>query len=183
MKKNFIIICLVVIMILTGCGKSNQEDVPEKIENQEQSQSESTTSNKTEINEKKQAQIEARKQNENNSVVCMMSEESSGIEMNQEITVNFKSDKIDSAEFVMTAILPDEYKGYKSLFISTLESEFESYEDEYGVKVNVSETDDGVKVDFKMDKSSFDEIYGSSDESSSREEVIAELEEEGYTCK
>ena len=123
------------------------------------------------------------KSSSSDQVVCTMTEETSGIEMKQEITVSFKSDKLDSAAFVMTAVLPDEYKSYKSLFISTLESQFESYEDTYGVKVNVDETSDGVKVDFKMDKSSFDEIYGSTTKATSKKDTIAELEDAGYTCK
>lgn len=142
MKKFSFAICLVAIMILTGCGKKGSD-----------------------------------------TVVCTMSEETSGIEMKQEITLSFKSDKFDSAAFVMTAVIPDEYKSYKSVFVSSIESQFDSFEETYGTKINVKETSDGVKVDFKMDKSSFDKMYGSSTASSSKKETVDSMKEAGYTCK
>lgn len=141
MKKLSILLCLVSIMVLTGCGSKNDE------------------------------------------VVCTMKEEQSGITLDQEIKIKFKSNKVDTAEFVMNAKFDEEYKSYASYFVSTLESQFESYEDTYGITVNVKETSDGAKIDFKMDKSTYEKMYGTADAAESKDDVISDLEKQGYTCK
>lgn len=119
----------------------------------------------------------------NDQVVCTSTVEQSGITLEQEITINFKSDKVDTAEFVMNAKFDEEYKSYASYFVTTLESQFESYEETYGITVNVKETSDGAKIDFKMDQSTYEKMYGSADAAESKDDVISDLEDQGYTCK
>lgn len=116
-------------------------------------------------------------------VVCTMSQESTGVTMKSTITLGFKADQLETAKFMMDAKLDDSIKSYASYFVSTLESQFTDYESQYGVKVNVKETSDGAVIDFTMDKSVFEKIYGSSNTSASKKDVIAELEADGYTCK
>lgn len=118
-----------------------------------------------------------------NDVVCTMNEDSSGVSMKSTITMGFKADQLETAKFEMDAKLDDSIKSYASFFVSTLEEQFTDYETQYGVKVNVKESSDGAKIDFTMDRASFEKIYGSSNFSADKKSVIADLESSGYSCK
>ena len=119
----------------------------------------------------------------NSEVVCTMKEESVGVTMDISFKLKFVSNNLDSAKFEMDAKLDDSIKAYASTFVSSLESQFDNYESDYGVKVNTKETSDGAKIDFTMNQDTFKKLYGSSNFKSSKEDVIKSLEADGYTCK
>ena len=138
-KKFSIVVCLLAIFALTGCGKSNQ-------------------------------------------VVCKMSANESGMNMDQVVKLDIKSDKVESASIEMKIKLDASLKSYKSILLSNVKSQFSTLEEQYNAKVNVKETSDGFTINVKLSKDALESEYGSG-VIKTKAEAITYFENEGYTCK
>lgn len=118
---------------------------------------------------------------------CSKKEEESGISMKQNIKATFNGNDVKNVTVTVDAELGDEYKDYKSIFISSLESSFEDYKDLKGVSVDTSDKDDTITVTLKADLTKMDkdakEKLDIVDTKASYKESKADLEKDGYTCK
>lgn len=120
-------------------------------------------------------------------LTCTKSEKESGMEMNQKIKATFNGNNVKEVEVTVDAKLSDEYKSYKSIFVSSLESSFEDYKDLKGVDIKTSDKDDTVSVTLKADLSKMDKNAKDKldivDTKASYKESKKDLEKDGYTCK
>ncbi len=120
----------------------------------------------------------------NETVKCTMSQEQTGVKINGNLTVELKDKKFDNIELVMDVVIDDAYLSYKDKFISTIESQFTSFESTYGVKPKIDSTDKGAKVTVSMTSAAAEEFYGQKNTKElTRKEVIDTFEQQGYTCK
>lgn len=118
---------------------------------------------------------------------CSKTEEESGISMDQKINAKFSGNNVKEVAVTVDAKLSDEYKSYKSIFMSSLESSFEDYKDLKGVSIKTSDKDDTITVTLKANLSKMDkdakEKLDIVDTKASYEESKKDLEKDGYTCK
>ena len=120
------------------------------------------------------------------TLTCTMSQEESGMTMNQKAVVTFENNEVTKMKMNVDVEVDDTYASYIGMMESMLESQFTQYSDN-GAKVDVSSGDNKINVSIDMDvKNMTDEqkenldmedVYGSKDATKK------ELEEQGYTCK
>lgn len=120
-------------------------------------------------------------------LTCTKTEKESGMEMSQKIKATFNGNNVKEVEVTVDAKLSDEYKSYKSLFMSSLESSFESYKDLKGVSVKTSDKNDTITVTLKADLTKMDKDAKKKldvvDTKASYKDSKKDLEKDGYTCK
>ncbi len=116
-------------------------------------------------------------------VKCTISQDMSGAEMKGSLNVGIKNSEFDYIKMEMEVIVDDSYKSYKDLLVSSLESEFEGYEERYGAKVSIKDTDDGAKVTISMNKDEAEKFYGKDSKKITKKDVIEVFEDQGFTCK
>lgn len=120
------------------------------------------------------------------TLTCTMSQDESGMKMNQEAVVTFENNEVTKMNMSVDVEVDDTYANYISTMESMLESQFTQFSDN-GAKVDVSSSGNKINVSIDMDvKNMTDEqkknlnmedVYGS------KEATKKELEEQGYTCK
>ena len=111
----------------------------------------------------------------NKTLVCTDSESMSGLDMELEITMNFKANKFSNAKGLITVDI-GEYSDYKDVFIKGFEEELDDYK-EKGIDVAITSDNQKIYVEFSADKENFitnSETY---------DLTKSELEKMGYTCK
>lgn len=118
---------------------------------------------------------------------CTISEESSGMIIENNITFNYIGKKMKSSGFEMKIDLGD-YKDYKDEMLEIINSKFKDSLDEInedGGKASISDTDDSiiVKAHAKRDNISTLLSIDEDAESYSYEKMKEEFESDGYTCK
>ena len=116
-------------------------------------------------------------------IVCTNSQNTSGIVMNSIINIYLNNSNFNSLDMTIEASLPEKYMGQKQAFASSIEKQYGDFEKEYGVKPNVTETDNGFRIDFNMTAEQAKEFYGSDDTTATRSEVIETFETQGFSCK
>lgn len=118
---------------------------------------------------------------------CSMTKNQSGIEMNQNIKMTFNANNVENFTVTVDAILGEEYKNYKSLFISTLESSFERYKNLQGVDIKTTDNDNTITIALNADVNKMDDDAKKAldivDTRGSFSETKKSLENSGYTCK
>lgn len=115
-------------------------------------------------------------------VVCTMKADESGMSITQKMTLSFKNDNVNSVDMEIDVKLADEYKSLKDLLVSSMKSQFESWDSEYGIKLNFKDTSDGLKISGSFNSESFAKLNASG-EKTSKSDAVKSLEEQGYTCK
>lgn len=116
-------------------------------------------------------------------VKCTMSQDSTGAKMSSSVNVGIKNSKFDYIKMEIDVVVDDAYKAYKDMLVSSLESQFEGFESQYGAKVSIKDTEDGAKVTISMNSDEAEKFYGKDSEKLTKKKVIDEFESQGYTCK
>lgn len=126
------------------------------------------------------------------TLTCTNSEESSGIKMNQEVTMTFKDDKVTYVKMsIDNEATDDTIIDNWDMFVSMLEGQFEET-NENGV--NLSTNNDAtnhtfnVSLEIDLTKASDDALAeygldGIADETATYEDTKKDAEADGFTCK
>ena len=152
--KKFLLAGLMVVL-LTGCGETEKTENP-----------------KTETENPKTEKVE-----------CTYEQNISGVEMNTFVDVILKDGQFHSLDMELEAILTENLLSQKEVFVNSIVSEYEGFEEEYGVKPQVNETDKGVEVELNMSAEQAAEFYGFTNLKASKSEFVKEFESQGFTCK
>lgn len=126
------------------------------------------------------------------TLTCTNSEESSGIKMNQEVTMTFKDDKVTYVKMsIDNEATDDTIIDNWDMFASMMESQFEA-SDEDGVKLSTDNDSTNhiynVSLEIDLEKASEDALKeynldGITDANATYEDTKKEAEDSGYTCK
>ena len=103
--------------------------------------------------------------------------------MSSDITVSIKNSKFDDMKMEMNVEVDDAYLSYKDMLVSSLESQFSSFESTYGAKVTIKDTEKGAKIIITMNAEQAAKFYGNADEKVTKKDFIDEFEGQGYSCK
>ena len=117
------------------------------------------------------------------TIKCSMSQSTTGYKMTSDIDISLKDSKFDNMNMVINVTIDDSYLSYKDMLVSSLESEFSGFEQAYGAKVSIKDTDKGAKITISMNREEAEKFYGSKAEKITKKEVIEEFEGQGYSCK
>lgn len=117
------------------------------------------------------------------TIVCNKQQKEEYVTMNQTIRINYKRKNIVDAEYKIDAVLKDEYKDSSEYFISVLEEQFSTFEDDYGVKVDVQKIESGATLKMNLTKENFEKMYLDGDAEKEKEDIIESFKEKGYTCE
>lgn len=160
MKKYVIMLSLIAVIVLTGCGKT-------------------VTTDGMSIEERDFGEITnaKQKQSDTESIICTMTQNQSNVTMNQKITLNFKADSLNSAKIVIDAVLDSTLMDYIDTFVGSLETQFKDFE--YGENISINKTSTGATVTYTMNEDNFKDQYGSA---STKSAIISEMENAGYSC-
>ena len=117
---------------------------------------------------------------------CIKAGKSDQFSLKQETLVTFEKGKITKLENKSyTEFGEDAMDGFDAYY-NTLTSILNVYKDKSGVILNIEKGKNNIStsVTFDIDKVSKNEVEGLTvDPTASKEQVIAELELDGYTCK
>ena len=126
------------------------------------------------------------------TLTCTNSEESSGIKMNQEVTMTFKDDKVTYVKMsIDNEATDDTIIDNWDMFASMLDSQFEET-DKDGVSLKTNNNKDkhiyNVSLEINVEKASDDALSeygldGIADEKATYEDTKKEAEADGFTCK
>ena len=116
-------------------------------------------------------------------VECTNNQKVSGVEMNTVLKAELQGNKFKKINMTIDAVLPESMQSKKDTFVKTFERQYSSFETTYGVKPVVSETSNGVKIDFEMTAEQAKKFSGSKNDKATRKDVIEIFEKQGYTCK
>ena len=115
---------------------------------------------------------------------CSITQETDDFNLDTSIKITIKNNKFTNATFKADYLLSERLMDYQDKFKDGIEKEFETFEQQYGVKVETSIIDEGVRVTLDMTAEQFEKIYNvNADEDVTKKELIEEFEESGYTCK
>lgn len=117
----------------------------------------------------------------------MVNDANTELKINQDVTVDFKKDKMVKMNMKTSVTLSDNYASYADELEKNLKQEYEKYEDKEGLEVKTTKKDKKITLTFIADlnkmsdetKKEFD-IVGTGQ---TINEVKTELEEQGYNCK
>ncbi len=130
--------------------------------------------------------------NNEKTLTCTNSEESSGIKMNQEVTMTFKDDKVTYVKMsIDNEATDDTIINNWDMFASMLDSQFkETNKDGVSLKTNNNKDKHTYNVSLEIDltKASDDALAeygldGIADEKASYEDTKKDAEADGFTCK
>lgn len=107
---------------------------------------------------------------------CTMTDNTNGMNMKTDLTVNFKRNQANSLKATITVDL-GEYIDYKDTLIDAYKDEFEQQD---GIKTNIKS--DGDKVILEMTATRAGMEVSGYVKSDTYDEVIDSLKDEGYTC-
>ena len=126
------------------------------------------------------------------TLTCTNSEESSGIKMNEDVTMTFKDDKVTYVKMsIDNEATDDTIIDNWDMFASMLDSQFEET-DKDGVSLKTNNNKDkhtyNVSLEIDLEKASEDALSeygldGIADEKATYEDTKKEAEDSGYTCK
>ena len=117
------------------------------------------------------------------TVKCSQSTSSFYGKMESNIVVTIKNSKFNNFVMEVNINLDDAYASQKSQFISQLESQYKSFEQQYGAKLSLKETDKGAKITVTMDGKQAEDFYGKDETKVTKKDVIDEFEGQGFSCK
>ncbi len=130
--------------------------------------------------------------NSNKTLTCTNSEESSGIKMDQEVTMTFDNDKVNYVKMTINSkATSSAIENNWDMFASMMEEQFQ---DKKETGVSLSTSNDSSKHEFKVElevdltkaKASDLEEYGLdsiTDANATYEETKKDAEDSGFTCK
>ena len=126
------------------------------------------------------------------TLTCTNSEESSGIKMNQEVTMTFKDDKVTYVKMsIDNEATDDTIIDNWDMFASMLDSQFEET-DKDGVSLKTNNNKDkhiyNVSLEIDVEKASDDALSeygldGIADANANYEDTKKDAEADGFTCK
>ena len=106
----------------------------------------------------------------------------STVQLNSKVIITLVDSKFDKMDMTIEAVLPENLISSKQTFVDSFETQYASFESQYGVKPVITETDTGILVTIKMNGEQAKKYSGSSNLKTSREEVIKEFEKENFKC-
>ena len=112
------------------------------------------------------------------TITCTYDQTVSTVQLNSKVIITLVDSKFD-----IEAILPENLMSSKKTFLDSFNTQYASFESEYGVKPVITETDTGILVTIKMNGEQAKKYSGSSNLKTSREEVIKEFEKQKFKCK
>ncbi len=130
--------------------------------------------------------------NNEKTLTCTNSEESSGIKMNQEVTMTFKDDKVTYVKMsIDNEATDDTIINNWDMFASMLDSQFEQTNKD-GVSLKTNNNKDkhtyNVSLEIDLTKASDDtlaeyDLDGIANETATYEDTKKSAEADGFTCK
>lgn len=117
------------------------------------------------------------------TVTCTYDQTVSSVQLNSKVIITLVDSKFDKMDMTIEAILPENLMSSKKTFLDSFNTQYASFEDEYGVKPVITETDTGILVTINMNGEQAKKYSGSSNLKTSREEVIKEFEKQKFKCK
>lgn len=126
--------------------------------------------------------------NSTKTLSCSLEQSENGFSAKQTIEAKFVGNEVKNVGLDMTMTLDDELKDNKDLLISSLEEEFEEYQNKEGLDFNINSTSDTeIKLTLNADLEKMSdedkEELDLVDTTGDYEATKKELEDEGYTCK
>lgn len=116
-------------------------------------------------------------------VTCKNTQTTMGVNLEAVIKVELENNKFVKMNLTMDAILPESYLSQKQTFVKSFEKSYASYEEKYGVKPVITESDTGVNVSVEMTGEQAKKYSGSNDDKATRQDVIDLFSKQGYTCE
>ena len=117
-----------------------------------------------------------------NSLVCKSSEEVSGNTYKTDVKFKFKDDKVIKAVLTMTVTLNENVKLY-DVYYNAFEQTFAEYQNQDGIKVEVSKIDNGYKAVLDVDYEIFNDTIDMINSSLNKEQTKTYYENLKYECK
>ena len=117
------------------------------------------------------------------TITCTQSQTTMGVKLDAVIKVDLEGNRFKGINMTIDAILPESYMNQKATFVKSFEKQYASFESQYGVKPEVSESDQGVKVTATMTAEQAKKFSGSNNDKATRKDVITTFEKQGDTCK
>lgn len=117
------------------------------------------------------------------TITCTYDQTVSTVQLNSKVIITLVDSKFDRMDMTIEAILPENLMSSKQTFIDSFNTQYATFESQYGVKPVISETDTGVLVTISMNGEQAKEYSGSSNLKTSRKEVIESFEKQNFECK
>jgi len=116
-------------------------------------------------------------------ITCTQSQTMMGVKIEAVMKIELEGNHFQNIDMQVDAILPETYLSKKDVFVKSFEKSYADYEKKYGVKPNISETDEGVRVTANMTAEQAVKFSGSANTKATRKEVIDTFSKQGYTCE
>lgn len=123
------------------------------------------------------------KQETSSKMVCRQSKSMMGIDINAVVDVTLEDNYFREFNMTITTDLPEEYMSQKQSFAETFRKGYENFEEEYGVKPNVFETERGIQVTAAMTAEQAQKYLATDTLMTTKEDLIRIFAEQGYTCE
>ncbi len=118
---------------------------------------------------------------------CTMEQDAAGNTVAQNMVATFSGDKITKVDMEVETKLADEYVKYIDMFVTQIDSQFESYKGQNGIETKTTKKDNSVVFNMTIDVDKLDDeskdAIGIVDVNGSYKESKKALESAGYTCK
>lgn len=126
--------------------------------------------------------------NEEKTLTCTNTDDKmEGATATQVVKVDFVGSEVTTLNMDIDVDVDEQYKDYMSIFTSSMEEQFASFETETGMNVDIKEEGTSVLVKLNADYTKMDsatkEDLGIVTDGESYDSMKKSFEDEGYTCK
>lgn len=119
-----------------------------------------------------------------NKVTCTMKSSETGRKVDTTINIKFNNDKVKIVNEKIVFKFDKDYVNSIDTSYDDIRESFKQYESEKGIDIDASKEKDSIIVNIKIDpEKQKDSTKNLIDVESSKEDLIADLTKEGYTCK
>lgn len=119
-----------------------------------------------------------------NKVTCTMKSSETGRKVDTTINIKFNNDKVKIVNEKIVFKFDKDYVNTIDTSYDDIRESFKQYESEKGIDIDASKEKDSIIVNIKIDpEKQKDSTKNLIDVESSKEDLIADLTKEGYTCK
>lgn len=119
-----------------------------------------------------------------NKVTCTMKSSETGRKVDTTINIKFNNDKVKIVNEKIVFKFDKDYVNTIDTSYDDIKESFKQYESEKGIDIDASKEKDSIIVNIKIDpEKQKDSTKNLIDVESSKEDLIADLTKEGYTCK
>ena len=117
------------------------------------------------------------------TITCTQSQSMMSVKLEAVMKITLEGNHFKNIDMQVDAILPESYLNKKDTFVKSFEKSYADYEQKYGVKPIISETDKGVKVTANMTDEQAVKFSGSANTKATKKDVIDTFSKQGYTCE